>query len=180
LFVVARGPCTNYGARAHIMFQLYVESHCHFQKKYEAKDRELEELMAGMKQAGEIMTVMGRLLSNGEVSSLAEIKKKSSPKIKAAIEVAARHVRDIVWTKRKMLLSGYSMYSEDEGTYYSERMGVVKAFIPPVWNPASFWHVFIVSVTKSLYNSMRSEATWGMKRTATGESKAMPVACFMN
>jgi hypothetical protein len=42
-----------------------------------------------------------------------------------------------------------------------------------------FWHVFLVSVTKSVYNIMRSEATRGMKRTAKGESNDVPAMCFM-
>ena len=69
-----------------------------------------------MMRAGKIMTVMGRLLINGEVRILTEIKKKVSPKIQTAIKVAARYVRDTVWAKRQILLLGYSMYSEEEGT----------------------------------------------------------------
>jgi hypothetical protein len=159
------------------MSQSYVESH--WEKKCEAKDKELEELKAEMKRAGEIMTVMGRLLGDGEVRSLAEIKKKASPKIQTVIKAAARYVRDIAWAKRKVLTPGYSMYSEEEGTYCSELMRVVKPFIPRAWDPAVFWHVFLVSVTKSVYNSMRSEATRGMKRTAKGESNDVPAMCFM-
>ena len=79
LFVVARDLHTGNGARTHRMCQLLVESH--WQKKYEAKDQELEDLKAEMTRVVEIMTVMGRLSSNGEVWSLAEIKKKVSPKI---------------------------------------------------------------------------------------------------
>ena len=60
-----------------------VESHC--QEKYEAKDKELEQLKSEINWAGEIMPVLGRLLSDGEVRSLVEIKKKASPKIQAAI-----------------------------------------------------------------------------------------------
>ena len=125
------------------------------------------------------MTVMGRLLSNGEMRSLAEIKKKVSPKIQTAMKGAARYVRDTVWAKRKVLPLDYSMYSEEEGTYCSELTGAVKPFIPRVWDPAVFWHVFFVSVTKNVYNSMRSEATRGMKRTAKGQSKDMPAVYFM-
>ena len=54
-----------------------------------------------------------------------------------------------------------------------------KEFFTEVKHPAVFWHMFLVSVTKSVYDSMRSEATRGTKRTSTGESKAMPVSCFM-
>ena len=54
-----------------------------------------------MKRAGEIMTVMGRLLGDGEVRSLAEIKKKSSQKIQTAIKVVTRYVRYTVWTKTR-------------------------------------------------------------------------------
>ena len=43
-----------------------------------------------MKQVGEIMTAMGRLPGNGEVSSLVEIKKKVSTKLQTAIRMAAR------------------------------------------------------------------------------------------
>ena len=58
-------------------------------------------------------------------------------------------------------------------------MRVVKAFIPPAWDPTVFWHVFLVFMAKSVYNSMRSDATQGMKRIAKGESKAIPNVCFM-
>ena len=132
-----------------------------------------------MTQAVEIMTVMGRLSSNGEVRSLAEIKKKVSPKIQTAIKAAARYVRDTAWAKRKVLPPAYGMYSLEEGTYCSELMSIVKPFLPRAWDPAVFWHVFLVSVTKSVYNSMRSEATRGMKRTAQGESNEVPATCFM-
>ena len=37
-------------------------------------------MKAEMKQAGEIMTVTGRLIGDGEVRSLSEIKKKSQSK----------------------------------------------------------------------------------------------------
>ena len=80
-------------------------------------------------------------------------------------------------SKRKVLPPSYSLYSKEEGTYYSELMGVVKPFIPQVWDPAVFWHVFLVSVTKSVYNSMRSEAKRMMKRTGKGESKGVPAVC---
>ena len=63
------------------------------------------------------MIVMGRLLSNGEVRSLAETKNKASTKTQAAIKVALGYVRDTVWENRKILPSGYSMYSEEEETY---------------------------------------------------------------
>ena len=108
-FVVARSPRTDHGARANRISHLFAEN---WQSRYKAKDQELEELKAEMKRAGEIMTVIGRLLSDGEVRSLAEIKKKVSPKIQAAIKVATRYVRDTLWAKRKILPSGYSMYSE--------------------------------------------------------------------
>ena len=71
-----------------------MERHC--QKKRKAKDKELEELKADMKRTGEIMTVMGRLLGDGEVRSLVEIKKKTRPKIQTAITAASRCVRDTV------------------------------------------------------------------------------------
>ena len=76
--------------------------------------------------------------------------------------------------KRKVLPPGCNMYSGDEGTYRSELMGIVKPFIFWVWDPALFWHVFLVSVTKSVYNSMISEATQGTKMIAKGESKDVP------
>ena len=79
---------------------------------------------------------------------LAEIKKKVSLRIQAAIKVAVRYVRDTAWTKRKIMSSGYSMYSKEEGTYYSELVGVVKAFISLTWNPTVFWHSLLVSVIK--------------------------------
>ena len=100
------------------------------------------------------MTVMGRLLNNGEVRSLAEIKKKASPKIQTAIKAAARYVRNTVWEKRKVLTTSYILYSEEEGTYCNELMRVVGPFIPRVWDPAVFWHMFLMSVTKNAYNSM--------------------------
>ena len=131
-----------------------------------------------VKQAGVSVTSTGRLLSNEEVRLLAEIKKKFSPKIQATIKVVARYVRDTVWTQRTSMPSGYSIYSEKEGTYCSELMGVAKACIPPAWNPMVCWYVFLVCVIKSVYNIIRSEATRGMKRTAKGESKAVPTACF--
>ena len=65
------------------------------------KDRELEKLKAQMMRMGEIMPVIGRLRSNGEVWSLTEIKKKSSPKKEAAMKVATQYVRDPVWVERK-------------------------------------------------------------------------------
>ena len=157
--------------------QSYVESR--WEKRCEAKDKEIEELKAEMKRAGEIMTVMGRLLGDGEVRSMVDIKKKASPKIQVAIKVAARYVRDTAWAKRKVLPPGYGMYSLEEGTFCSELMSVVKPFLPRAWDPSVFWHVFLVSVTKSVYNSMRSEAIRGMKRTAKGESKDVPAMCFM-
>ena len=40
------------------------------------------------------MPVMRRLLNNREVRSLADIKKKVSPKIQAAIKVTARYVKN--------------------------------------------------------------------------------------
>ena len=110
--------------------------------------------------------------------SLAEIKKKVSPKIQTEIKVAARYARDTAWTKRKLLPYSYS-YSKEEGTYCSELMRVVNPFVPRVWDPAVFWHVFLVSTTKSVYNIMRSKATRRMKRTAKGESKDVPTVCFM-
>ena len=88
-------------------------------------------------------------------------------------------MRDTAWAKRKVLPPGYGMYSLEEGTYCSELMSIVKPFLPKVWDPAVFWHVFLVSVTKSVYNSMRSEATRGTKRTANGELKGVPTVCFM-
>jgi hypothetical protein len=54
---------------------------------------------------GVIVTSIGRFLSNGDVRSMAEIKKKVSPKTQVAIMVATRYVRNTAWTKRKMLLS---------------------------------------------------------------------------
>ena len=63
---------------------------------------------------------------------LAKIKNKFSPKIQTAIEVAARYLRDSVWTNRKVMPPGYSMYSKKEGTYCSELMRVVKPLIPRV------------------------------------------------
>ena len=51
------------------MFELYVETH--WERKCEAKDREIAELNSEMTWVGEIMTVLGRLLSDGEVRSLA-------------------------------------------------------------------------------------------------------------
>ena len=128
-------------------------------------------MKAEMKRVGEIMTVMGRLLRNGEVRSLAEIKKKVISMTQTEIKVDARYMRDTAWEKRKTLPPGYSMCSEEEGAYCSELMEVVKPFISPVWDSAVFWHVFLVSVTKSVYNSMRLEATRGIKRTVKGESK---------
>ena len=88
-------------------------------------------------------------------------------------------MRDTVWARRKALLPGYSLYSNVEQTYYSELMRVVKPFTPRVWDPAVFWHVFLVSVTNSMYSSMRSKAIWGMKRTVKGESKGVSAMCFM-
>ena len=58
-------------------------------------------------------------------------------------------------------------------------MGVVKALIPLACDPAVFWHVFVVSVTKNVYTIMRSEETWGMKKTVKEESKDTPDTCFM-
>ena len=84
------------------------------------------------------------------------------------------YVRDTAWAKRKILPPGYIMYSNEEGTYCSELMGVLKPFIPRVWDTAVFLHVFLMSMTKSVYNSIRSKATRGMKRTAKGESKGTP------
>ena len=78
-------------------------------------------------------------------------------------------MRDTAWAKRKILPPGYSIYSKEEETYCSELMGVVKPFIPQVWDSAVFWHVFLVSVPKNVYNSMRFEPTRGMRRTAKGE-----------
>jgi hypothetical protein len=78
---------------------------------------------------------MGRLVNGEEVRSLAEIKNRVSPEIQSAIKVVARYVRDTTWEKRKMLLSGYNMYATENKTYSGELMGVVKAFIPPVWDP---------------------------------------------
>ena len=86
------------------MSQLYVESH--WQKKCETKDKELEELKAEMKWAAEIVIVLGRLLSYGEVRSLVELNKKVSPKIQIEIKVAARYVRDTAWAKRKGTTAG--------------------------------------------------------------------------
>ena len=120
-------------------------------------------MKAEMKRAGYIMTVTKRLLSNGEVRSLAEIKKKASPKIQAAIKVATRYVRDTAWTKRKILPPGHSMYFKEEGTYCSELMRIVKPLVPQAWDPAVFWYVFLVPMTKSVYNSMRSETTRGIE-----------------
>ena len=48
------------------------------------------------------MIVTGRLFSNGEVRSLAEIKKKVSPKIQTAIKTASKYVRDIAWEKEEV------------------------------------------------------------------------------
>ena len=68
---------------------------------------------------------------------------------------------------------------EEKGTCCSELMGVVKPFPPRVWDPGVFWHVFLVSVIKSVYNSMRLEAIRGMKRTAKGKSKGVAAVYFM-
>ena len=133
-----------------------------------------------MTWTGGIMTIIGRLLNNREVRSLAETKRKVRSKIQAANKLATRYARDTTWAKRKLLVSGYSMYFDEEGTYCSELMVVMKAVIPTVWDPAVFWHVFLVSMTKIVYNSMRYEATRGVKRTTKGESKKITVVCFMN
>ena len=95
-------------------------------------------MKAETKQAGGIMTVTERLINNGEVRSLTEIKKKASPKIQPTIKAALRYTRDTAWAKRKLLPPGYIMYSAEEGTYCSELMSVVKPFIPRVWDPAVF------------------------------------------
>ena len=79
LCVVARDMCTGNGACTHTMFKLCVESHR--RKKYETKDRELEDLKAKMMWAVEITTFMGRLFINGEVRSLEDTKEKASPNI---------------------------------------------------------------------------------------------------
>ena len=55
----------------------------------------------------------------------------------------------------------------------------MKPFISQVWDSAEFWHVFLVSVPKNVYNSMRFEPTRGMRRTAKGESKDVPAVYFM-
>jgi hypothetical protein len=68
----------------------------HWEKKCEAKYKDLEELKTEMKRVGGIMPVMGRLLSDGEVRSLAELKKKVCPKIQIAIKVAAMCERHYV------------------------------------------------------------------------------------
>ena len=99
MFVVAKGLKTDDGYSTHILSQSFIKSHC--QKKYEKKDQELEEFKAQMMRTGEIMRVIGRLRSNGEVWSLTEIKNKSSPKIEAAMKVATQYVRDPVWVERK-------------------------------------------------------------------------------
>ena len=104
---------------------------------------------------------------------------KSSPTIKTAIKTASRYEKDTAWEKWKVLPPGYSMYIEEEGAYCSELMGFVKPSIPRAWDPTVFWHVFLVSVTKSVYNNMRSEEMRGTKRTVKGESKGMPAVCFM-
>ena len=135
-------------------------------------------MKAVMKWISVIAISRWRLLSTGEVRSLAETKKKNSPRTQAAIMVASRYVRETAWVKRKILQSCYSMYSEEEWSRYSELMGVVKAFILPSWDPMLFWQVFLVSVT-SVCNSMRSEATQGTKRTARGEPKAKPAVFFV-
>ena len=77
--VVARDMCTGNGACTHTMFKLCVESHQ--RKKYETKDRELEDLKAKMMWAVEITTFMGRLFINGKVRSLKDTKEKASPNI---------------------------------------------------------------------------------------------------
>ena len=79
--------------------------------------------------------------------------------------MAARYVRGAAWAKQKNLPSGYSMYSGEKGTYCNEHIRVVKPFIHRMCDPPVFWHVFFVSVETSVCNSMRSEATWGIKRT---------------
>ena len=114
LFVVTKGLCTGYGARTHIMSQLFVESHC--QNKYETPYQELEDLNAETTRTGEIMAITRRPLRNGEVRSLTDIKKQVSPNTQAAIKVTTRYVRDTTWAKRKILSFGYSMYSEEAGT----------------------------------------------------------------
>ena len=43
--------------------------------------------------------------------SLAEIKKKASPKIQTANKAAARYESDTEWAKRKLVLPGYSIYT---------------------------------------------------------------------
>ena len=92
--------------------------------------------------------------------------------------MAVRYVRDTVWAKRKIMPPSYSyiMYSEEEGTYCSELIGVVKLFIPREWDPGVCWHVFLVSVKNSVYNSMRSKGTQEIKRTAKGGSKGAPAS----
>ena len=92
------------------MSHLFVEN---WQTRYEVKYQDLKGLKVEVNRAGEIMTAMGRLLRDGEVRPLVEIKKKSSPKVQTAIEAATRYVRDTVWAKRKVLPPGYSMYSKE-------------------------------------------------------------------
>ena len=50
---------------------------------------------------GEIVTVMGRLLNNEDVRSLAEIKREIGPKIQASNKTAIGYMRDTVWAIRE-------------------------------------------------------------------------------
>jgi hypothetical protein len=99
-----------------------------------------------------------------------------SSKIRAAIVVDIWYVRDTMCTKRMIVPSGYNMYSEEEGAYCSELMGVVKAFIPPVWGPAVFWHLARVAhiCDKECVQQYEVGDNVWMKRKARGESKAVP------
>ena len=89
---------------AHRSSQSYVKSH--WEKKSEATYRQLTELKAEIKRVGEIVRVMGRLLCNGEVRSLPELKEKVYPKVQTARKVAVMYVGDTAWAERKVLSPG--------------------------------------------------------------------------
>ena len=55
----------------------------------------------------------------------------------------------------------------------------MNAFIPLMWDHVAFWHVLLVSATRSVYNSMSSGTTQGTKMTVKCESEVMPVVCFV-
>ena len=55
----------------------------------------------------------------------------------------------------------------------------MKACVPLTWDLVVFWHVFLVSAANSVYNSIISEATQGIKRAAKGEPKPTSDERFM-